>query len=108
MKTYLAKEDTLPVCRIGFVRKYFEGSDNYISLIEAIRYSCWENKVRMEIVDINTEDETGDKINEEFFKTLDCVIVPGGFGTRGVENKVKASRLARKLKLPYLGICLGF
>jgi len=69
--------------RLGLVRKYFKGTDNYMSLMEAINYSCWVNKVKLELVQLDTENQKDFTI--EKFKTLDCLIIPGGFGVRGVE-----------------------
>jgi CTP synthase len=92
--------------RIGVVGKYVDHLDSYKSIIEAFTHAGEANEVRVEIrwVDSETLDEAG---AEEKLADLDGVLVPGGFGHRGVEGKIAAIRLARERGIPFLGICLG-
>lgn len=100
------------VVRIAMVGKYFHTgnfilSDVYLSVIEAVKFSSFWLNVRPELVWINANDfESGKrKINE--LKNFDGVIVPGGFGTTGVDGIIKAIKYARTQKIPYLGLCYG-
>lgn len=100
--------------KIGVIGKYFSTgdfvlSDAYISVIEAIKHAACSENVKPEIEWINSEDyESADwQANLEKLKDLDGVIVPGGFGSRGVEGKIKAIEFVRKNKIPYLGLCYG-
>ena len=105
--------------RIGIVGKYFATGDfvledSYISVIEAIKHAAWFHKRQPEIHWLSAEDyenvsRSGEKrsraINE--LKNYGGIIVPGGFGGRGVEGKIKAIEFCRKQKIPYLGLCFG-
>ena len=98
--------------RIGIVGKYFATgdftlSDSYISVIEAIKHAAWHHNRQPEIMWLNSEtyEKNPSKLNE--LKKLDGVIVPGGYGSRGVEGKIKAIEYCRKNKIPYLGLCYG-
>jgi CTP synthase len=102
---------TKPV-EIGIVGQYFATGDfalmdSYLSVIEAIKHASWENKVKPEITWLSAEkyEKNPDAVRE--LKEYDGVIVPGGFGNRGVEGKIKAIEFCRKNKVPYLGLCLG-
>ena len=106
LEKLLHQEDQFPVVNVGFVRKYSEGTDNYVSLLEAIRHACWHNKRKLNLVLLNTDQPQ--EISEEALAALDCMIIPGGFGVRGVEQKIRAVKIFRKLNKPFLGICLGF
>ncbi|WP_250513477.1 CTP synthase [Caballeronia sp. INDeC2] len=90
---------------IGMVGKYVELTESYKSLIEALRHAAihTSTKVNIEYIDSEQIDAEG----TEALKHLDAVLVPGGFGRRGTEGKIKAIRYARESKTPYLGICLG-
>lgn len=98
--------------KIGIVGKYFEtGSftlmDSYISVIEAIKHASWHYKRKPEISWLSAENyESGSRSLKEL-KKYDGIIVPGGFGSRGIEGKIKAIEFCRKQKIPYLGLCLG-
>ena len=91
---------------IGFVGKYLELKESYKSLIEALIHSGAHLDTRVDICWVDSED-----IEEQGAETLlsdcDAVLVAGGFGSRGIEGKIKAIEYARTEKLPYLGICLG-
>jgi len=98
--------------KIGVVGKYFETgdftlADSYISIIEAIKHASWLNKVKPELTWISSEvyERNPQKLKE--LENFDGVIVPGGFGSRGTEGKIKAIEFCRKNKIPYLGLCFG-
>ncbi|WIG57872.1 MAG: CTP synthase [Ktedonobacterales bacterium] len=97
-----------PVVRIGLVGKYVALHDAYLSVAEALRSAGWANDVDVEIEWINSESlETHWEEYEPLLASVDGIIVPGGFGHRGIEGKVKAAQLARTKQIPYLGLCLG-
>ncbi len=90
---------------IAMVGKYVELTDSYKSVNEALRHAGMQNHVRVKIAHIDSEtisDETVSQLAE-----FDGVLVPGGFGKRGVEGKISTAQFAREHKVPYLGICLG-
>ncbi len=99
------KESTDAV-RIGIVGKYVHIRDAYKSIFEALTHSAARHGVRVETVLINSEDIEKGRVNLEELN-LDAVLVPGGFGRRGIEGKIQAIRFARERKVPFLGICLG-
>ena len=90
---------------IVMVGKYVELSDSYKSLNEALRHAGMKNHVRIKIDYIDSETITPDNVTR--LAKFDAILVPGGFGIRGVEGKICAARFARERKVPYLGICLG-
>ena len=90
---------------IAMVGKYVDLSDSYKSLNEALRHAGMKNHVRVKISYIDSETITPDTVSS--LGAYDAVLVPGGFGKRGVEGKICAARFAREQKIPYLGICLG-
>ncbi|GGC08008.1 CTP synthase [Marinobacterium zhoushanense] len=91
--------------RIAMVGKYMELLDAYKSLIEAVSHAgiTLRKKVRIEYIDSERVEREG----VEILKDVSAILVPGGFGERGVEGKIEAVRYARENKIPYLGICLG-
>ena len=89
--------------RIGMVGKYHAQSDAYISVNEALRHAAVENGVTVEIVPIDSEDERAKKM----ILKSDGLVVPGGYGSRGVEGMIDAVRVARENKIPFLGLCFG-
>ena len=91
--------------RIVMVGKYVDLSDSYKSLNEALRHAGMKNHVRVQIDYVDSETITPDNVDQ--LAQFDAVLVPGGFGVRGVEGKICAARFAREHKVPYLGICLG-
>ena len=110
--------------KIGIVGKYFESGkftlmDSYISVIEAVKHAAWFYKKKPEIHWLSAEDYEPAQISKKFgadekdsrsikeLKNYDGIIVPGGFGERGVEGKIKAIEFCRKNKIPFLGLCLG-
>lgn len=93
---------------IGVVGKYVELKDAYISLTEALRHAAIGNEANLEIKWINAEKAEAGGINlEDELKDVDGILVPGGFGNRGVEGKISAIKYAREHKVPFFGICLG-
>ena len=88
--------------KIGMIAKYLDNEDTYISVLEALKAAAWQEEVGLEIVWINAEEAT-----EADFAAVDGLLVPGGFGKRGIEGKVAAANYALENKLPYLGLCLG-
>ncbi|MDD5030013.1 MAG: CTP synthase [Rhodoferax sp.] len=90
---------------IVMVGKYVDLSDSYKSLNEALRHAGMKNHVSVKISYLDSELITPDNVAQ--LARFDAVLVPGGFGVRGVEGKICAARFAREQKIPYLGICLG-
>ena len=90
---------------IAMVGKYVDLSDSYKSLNEALRHAGMKNHARVKIEYIDSETITPESVSQ--LARYDAVLVPGGFGKRGIEGKICAARFARENKLPYLGICLG-
>jgi CTP synthase len=96
---------TEPV-RIAIVGKYINLRDAYLSVIEALRHGGFHHGARVQISWIASDELVGDSV-PELLSGVDGVLVPGGFGHRGVEGKVDAIRWVREQGMPYLGICLG-
>ncbi|WP_159565146.1 glutamine hydrolyzing CTP synthase [Budvicia diplopodorum] len=90
---------------IGMIGKYVELPDAYKSVIEALKHGGLKNRFSVNIKLIDSQDV--ESKGEETLAGLDAILVPGGFGYRGVEGKVTAARYARENNIPYLGICLG-
>ena len=90
---------------IAMVGKYVDLSDSYKSLNEALRHAGMKNHVRVKIDYIDSESLLPQNVSQ--LAKFDAVLVPGGFGVRGVEGKICAARFARENRVPYLGICLG-
>ncbi|MDB5868910.1 MAG: synthase [Polaromonas sp.] len=90
---------------IAMVGKYVDLSDSYKSLNEALRHAGMKNHVKVAITYLDSETLTPDTVS--CLAQFDGILVPGGFGIRGVEGKICAARFARENKIPYLGICLG-
>jgi CTP synthase len=94
--------------KIGFVAKYMDNADTYMSVFEALKSAAWHNKCAVDITWIDAEQFDDAKADiSATLKNYDGIVVPGGFGTRSLEGKIKAARYALKSKLPYLGLCLG-
>jgi CTP synthase len=90
---------------IAMVGKYVDLSDSYKSLNEALRHAGMKNHAKVKIEYIDSETITAESVAQ--LARFDAILVPGGFGKRGIEGKICAARYARENKLPYLGICLG-
>ncbi len=99
--------------KIGVIGKYistgdFLLTDAYISVLEALKHAAWSLKARVEVEWLNPEEfEKTPALVAKALKQVDGVLVPGGFGARGIEGKMLAIRYAREKKLPYLGLCYG-
>jgi CTP synthase len=92
--------------RIGLVGKYVALHDAYLSVVEALSHGGYENNVHVEIKWIDSEEVTAENVGD-MISDCDGILVPGGFGDRGIEGKIAAARYARENKVPYFGICLG-
>ena len=90
---------------IAMCGKYTDLSDSYKSLNEALRHAGIHNHARVKIEYVDSETLSPDNIDQ--LERFDAILVPGGFGKRGVEGKILTARYAREHKIPYLGICLG-
>ncbi|WP_310625662.1 CTP synthase [Limnohabitans sp.] len=90
---------------IAMVGKYVDLSDSYKSLNEALRHAGMKNHARVKIEYVDSELITPENVNQ--LGKFDAILVPGGFGIRGVEGKISSAQFARENKVPYLGICLG-
>ncbi|WP_290910801.1 CTP synthase [Eubacterium sp.] len=94
--------------KIAMVGKYVELHDSYISVNEALKHGGIATRSAVDINWIDSESLEADGVNlDEVFKDVDGILVPGGFGSRGIEGKILACNYARTHKIPYLGICLG-
>ena len=91
---------------IGLVGKYVELHDAYLSVAEALRHGGIENSVSVDIEWIDSDDITEENVSEKL-SGCDGIIVPGGFGKRGIEGMIESIRYARENKIPFFGICLG-
>ena len=91
---------------IAMVGKYVELHDAYLSVVEALRHGGYENSAAVSIRWVDAEQLSEANLNEQL-AGVDGILVPGGFGQRGIEGMILAARYAREHSLPYLGICLG-
>lgn len=87
---------------IGLIAKYLDNEDTYISVLEALKSAAWSEGVNLKVRWISAETA-----NEQDFAAVDGLLVPGGFGMRGIEGKIAAADFALTHNKPYLGICLG-
>jgi CTP synthase len=92
--------------RIGLVGKYIQLEDAYLSVIEALGHSGTHNDAKVEVRWIDAESVDREEAERQL-EECDGILIPGGFGVRGVEGKIRAARFARERGVPYLGICLG-
>lgn len=94
--------------KIAMVGKYVELHDSYISVNEALKHGGIETRSAVDIDWIDSETLEGDDVNlDDILGNVDGILVPGGFGSRGIEGKINACQYARTHGIPYLGICLG-
>ena len=91
---------------VGVVAKYLDNQDTYMSVFEALRSAAWWNNTGLDIRWIDAEKLTTDNA-AQMLEDIDGVVVPGGFGIRGLEGKIAAAQYCLKHKMPYLGLCLG-
>ena len=92
---------------IAIAGKYTKLSDAYISVVESLKHAGYANEAKVNVLWINSEDCVDYEKCKELMKPLDGVVVPGGFGVRGIEGKLNVIRYARENNLPFLGLCLG-
>jgi CTP synthase len=105
-KVIYNSEHPIKEVNIGIVGKYTDLIESYKSLDEALRHAAIENQVQLNRIYIDAEDlEKG--IKSDLLEKVDGILVPGGFGSRGTEGKIKAIQFAREKKIPFFGICLG-
>ncbi|RLG14395.1 MAG: CTP synthase [Candidatus Nanohalarchaeota archaeon] len=98
--------------KLAIVGKYFSTgsfvlSDSYISVIEAIKHACWKNNVKPNLIWVDSEKFEENPDSVETLGQYDAIIVPGGFGSRGVEGIISSIKYARENKIPFLGLCYG-
>lgn len=91
---------------IGLVGKYVELPDAYLSLVESLKHAGYSYDTDISVHWINSETLDKETIHEEL-SNVDGIVVPGGFGTRGIDGKIEAIQYARENKIPFLGVCLG-
>lgn len=101
-----------PIIKIGIVGKYFGTgdfilADSYISVIEAVKHACWKIGLEPDISWINSEDFEKSRPDWTTLDMYQGIIVPGGFGSRGIEGKIAVAKYARENKIPYFGLCYG-
>ncbi|ENT0301807.1 CTP synthase, partial [Neisseria gonorrhoeae] len=93
--------------KIAMVGKYVDLTESYKSLIEALKHAGIHTETDVQITFVDSESIEKNKGDVSVLKDMDAILVPGGFGSRGVEGKIAAVRYARENNVPYLGICLG-
>ena len=96
------KQNAKNTVKIAILGKYFGLPDSYLSVVESLKHSCLHNNVKLDLHWIDADNFELDLLSE-----MDGVIVPGGFGYRGIEGKISAIQYIRENKIPFLGICLG-
>lgn len=99
-------EASVSPVRIGLIGKYIDLHDAYLSVIESLKHACFHHGAQIEVVWIQAEDVEG-LLADEAIGSLDGIVIPGGFGPRGIEGKVRAAEYARENNVPCLGLCLG-
>jgi CTP synthase len=95
-----------PPVKIALVGKYVQLEDAYLSVVEALRHSGFEHGCGIEIDWVDSETLDDSQVRERL-ADADGILIPGGFGVRGIEGKIQAARIARELRIPFLGVCLG-
>ena len=94
-------------CTIALVGKYVKLHDAYLSVMESLYHAGFENDSQVDIKWVESEDLIDQDACKEVFADVDGIIVPGGFGDRGIEGMIQAAQYARENRMPYFGICLG-
>ena len=94
-------------CTIALVGKYVKLHDAYLSVMESLYHAGFENDSQVDIKWVESEDLIDQDACKEVFADVDGIIVPGGFGDRGIEGMIQAAQYARENQIPYFGICLG-
>jgi CTP synthase len=95
-----------PPVKIALVGKYVQLEDAYLSVVEALRHSGFQHGCGIEIDWVDSETLNDSQVRERLAEA-DGILIPGGFGVRGIEGKIQAARIARELRIPFLGVCLG-
>ena len=95
-----------PAVKVALVGKYIQLNDAYLSVVEALRHACIAQDASLDLHWVCSEQIEADGA-ETLLKGMDAVVVPGGFGNRGVDGKIAAIRWAREQRVPFLGLCLG-
>tara|TARA_Y100001968_G_scaffold333911_1_gene400968 strand:- start:3788 stop:5452 length:1665 start_codon:yes stop_codon:yes gene_type:complete len=95
-----------PAVKVALVGKYVQLNDAYLSVVEALRHACIEKDASLDLHWICAEQIEHDG-PEKLLRGMDAVVVPGGFGNRGVDGKIESIRWAREQRVPFLGLCLG-
>jgi CTP synthase len=93
--------------KVAIAGKYTKLSDAYISVVESLKHAGYANDAKVEVKWINAEDCIEYDHAKELLKDVDALVVPGGFGIRGIEGKLNVIRYAREKNIPFLGLCLG-
>jgi CTP synthase len=96
---------TAPV-RIGLIGKYVQLQDAYLSVVESLKHAGFHHGAKVQIVWIQAEDVQG-MLADDRLGSLDGIVIPGGFGPRGIEGKIRAAEFSRENGIPCLGLCLG-
>ena len=102
---FKASKESDSIVKIAMVGKYVDFKDSYISLSEALRHAGFKNKKNVEIAYVESEDIQ--KNGTDCLSKMDAILIPGGFGDRGIEGMIQSIEYARKNSIPFLGICLG-
>ena len=100
------KEKVEKTINVAIVGKYISLEDSYLSIVESLKHAGFKEKTKVNISYVNAECITKENA-KEMLQEYDGILVPGGFGDRGIEGKIEAARYARENNKPYLGICLG-
>ncbi len=95
-----------PSVKVALVGKYVQLNDAYLSVVEALRHACISHDASLNLHWINAENIESEGA-EKLLQGMDAIVVPGGFGNRGVNGKIAAIRWAREQRVPFLGLCLG-
>lgn len=111
-KKFFAYSSSEKKVKVAMICKYINSgnfvlSDAYISVIESLKYACYKNKRALDLYMINSESLEKDKSKINNLKDFDAILIPGGFGSRGIEGKILAIKYARENNIPILGICYG-
>ena len=101
----LAKNNSKSIVKIAMVGKYVDFRDSYISLSEALRHAGFKTQTKIQIEYVESEEIQ--KHGTNVLKEMNAILIPGGFGDRGIEGMVDSIQFARENKIPFLGICLG-
>ena len=102
----IRKIDENKVVNIGLVGKYVKLEDSYISVIESLYHAGFANNVKVKVTLIDSEKITRENVKEQL-KEMDGIVIPGGFGDRGIDGMIETVKYVRENNVPFLGICLG-